>query len=386
MEIMSLAKAKQVFYVDSSSTAGIQQQLQQGLYLVQSDGLEDIVDTVWKHDAELGRGFLLLSQSASSGRIWRWEVGGGPIAIGKTLHMEPSGCRSNLYLNCSSASTVAGSGGLAIDFSKHDTNFEGRLVVSEWGEGRMVRMEESGARTPLIIQVPRLCSLSNDTTAESTRRVYQPNALMYTAFGDLIFADYDAECQRAGLYYLDNAMTIDPLSSALESRKAHAWTSTDHDTAVNVFFASGDTSILKAIGGLALDSTWTGLYVTVQTQEGSVQVLHLYLNDDDDEPLWDGKSDVVYEWKNEQQVQLPGPIVVDQKGHLFVGINNEVVVMDEEGTVISTVSLPARATSLTLGQDGFLYVSSSSDLYRIKVRNQPLKVPTNMIKKKQTTK
>jgi sugar lactone lactonase YvrE len=155
---------------------------------------------------------------------------------------------------------------------------------------------------------------------------------------------------------------------------------------VNVFFASGDTSILKAIGGLALDSTWTGLYVTVQTQEGSVQVLHLYLNDDDDEPLWDGKSDVVYEWKNEQQVQLPGPIVVDQKGHLFVGINNEVVVMDEEGTVISTVSLPARATSLTLGQDGFLYVSSSSDLYRIKVRNQPLKVPTNMIKKKQTTK
>ncbi len=32
-------------------------------------------------------------------RIWRWEVGGGPITIGRSLHIERNGCRSGLWVD-----------------------------------------------------------------------------------------------------------------------------------------------------------------------------------------------------------------------------------------------------------------------------------------------
>jgi len=361
------SEAKQVLFLDSTNTA-----LHQNLHSVQTKGLEDIVDIMWKHDEELGRGYLLLSQSANAGRIWRWEVGGGPIAIGKTLHMEPSGCRSHSDCN----GTSHGSGGIALDFSSHGSSFEGRLVVSEWGEGRIVRMEASGARTPLVLHVPSLCR-DNGTV----RRIHQPNALLYTTYGDLLVADYDAECHQAALYYVDNAMTIPPLESALESRKAHKWTALEnHQRAIRIFYTLEN---LKAIGGLALDATWEGLYAMVQVmkeEEGKVQVqlMHLFLSDGDEEPLWNGRSNVVYEWPS---TEPPGPIVVDQQGYLYVGVNQTLVILRNDRP-ISTLDLPARATSLALGQDGYLYISSASELLRIKVRNQPLKVPTNLVVKK----
>ena len=370
-----LVPAQQIFHLDSKTT----NTLLQGLNLVQYQALEGIVDTIWKHDEDLGRGYLLLSQSARAGRIWRWEVGGGPIAIGKTLHMDPSGCRSkhHPWRNCSTVA-FGGSGGLAMDFGSKHTSAEGRLVLAEWGERRIVRMEESGARTPLVILVPSICS--TDEAQGSHRRIYQPNSLLYTTYGDLIIADYDVDCQQAALYYLDNAMAIPPLTSTLESRKAHEWNTTqNHGVAVKIFFRAPG---LTAIGGLALDLTWKGLYAMVQFG-GTIQVLHLFLNDDDDEPLWDSRSEVVYVWNTAGEgATAPGPIVVDREGNLYAGFDQKLFLLTTQGTVVASLELPARATSLTLGQDGFLYVSSATDLYRIKVRSQPLKVPTNLVVKK----
>jgi len=39
--------------------------------------LSHLSSTTWVHDEELGRGYLLLADVGRSGRIWRWEVGGG---------------------------------------------------------------------------------------------------------------------------------------------------------------------------------------------------------------------------------------------------------------------------------------------------------------------
>ena len=61
--------------------------------------LSHLASPTWVHDEDLGRGYLLLSDAGRSGRIWRWEVGGGPITIGRSLHMERSGCRSGLWVN-----------------------------------------------------------------------------------------------------------------------------------------------------------------------------------------------------------------------------------------------------------------------------------------------
>jgi len=52
-------------------------------------GLQNVADTLWKHDSELGRGYLLLSQSYKNGRMWRFVVGGGPVPIGKHYIWNP---------------------------------------------------------------------------------------------------------------------------------------------------------------------------------------------------------------------------------------------------------------------------------------------------------
>ena len=64
---------KHLLYTNKDCTA-----LRYPLYLVRDD-FEGVVATAWKHDEELGRGYLLLSTSHQHGLIWQWETGGGPI-------------------------------------------------------------------------------------------------------------------------------------------------------------------------------------------------------------------------------------------------------------------------------------------------------------------
>jgi len=69
-------------------------------------------------------------------------------------------------------------------------------VVSELGEGRIVRMEESGARTPLVIQVPSLCPPpTTETAAPHNHRLRNPTALLYTPFGDLLIGETHTHCE-----------------------------------------------------------------------------------------------------------------------------------------------------------------------------------------------
>ena len=125
------------------------------LYLVADFAADSVVATTWMHDEDLGRGYLLISTKTARGKIYQWETGGGPIVIGRTLHLNDSGCRSNLYKKCISGTSKAaeirdaddgknGSGGIVVDtFSSDSSN---RLIVAEYGEGRVVRLEKNGAR------------------------------------------------------------------------------------------------------------------------------------------------------------------------------------------------------------------------------------------------
>ena len=233
--------------------------------------------STWVHDDELGRGYLLLSDSSSSGMVWRWEVGGGPITIGRSLFLKDSGCRSGLWADCSSSSFgssfspnnsdpslpnvshwLLGSGGITVQPSRETSHFHsGRIVVAERGERRIVRMEEDGARTPLVIRVPSLFRPTSNVLEEETEgregnettttmvRLNDPGGvLMYTPFGDLLFTDrrtrsFDDDdddddskgtvssvCSTktmvAGLYRLREAVNI-PSIDFKSSRIAHEW-------------------------------------------------------------------------------------------------------------------------------------------------------------------
>lgn len=338
------------------------------LYLVQQE-MDQVVASCWQHDSELGRGFLLLSTAGHAGRIWRWETGGGPIAIGRTLCVHDSGCRSEHFLNCSSID-MAGSGGIAIDSSGKDHFQEGSLMVAEWGEGRIVRLEENGARTPLVIQVPDPCS--NESTS-ATRRVHQPFSLLYTPFGDLLVLEqYD--CGDA-LVRLKQATHVEPLDSLQTSRKAHSWTSLNTTTLPELVLSR------SKLGGMALEPNWVNVYLTAKHGD-SIVLLSVSLENEDDEEETTStlpNSQVVMDFT--EYATAPGPIAVDKKGLIFLGVDKGVLIV-QDSKVLARLNVPETPTALTLGEDNFLYISIVSSLLRIRVNEGPVHVPSNLVVKK----
>ena len=366
--------------------------LEYALYLVQDSGLEYVVATACRHNAELGRGYLLLSDAGADGRVWRWEVGGGPIAIGKTLHLDQAGCRSNVYHPCLSNNTLlshggqlTGSGGIAIDFYKTEHFTEGRLVIAEWGEGRIARLEENGARTPLVMHVPDVCS----TTENGVRRLERPTTLLYTPFGDLLFIDHFVECQKAAMFQLRRAVHTEALSSLIESRKAHAWTAIDSNHASLPHLLYSDESIAH-MGGLALTPIWTSVYLSA-VKDDSVILLRIPLEKEEDDDDSDDEKAQKVNISTEPQMILnltqhfpsvkePGAVAVSREGRVFWTTADGVLVVDpEKNMVLGMIPTPSEPTSIALGEDRFLYLSTKTSLLRIRVQQAPVKVPTNVV-------
>lgn len=296
--------------------------------------LSHLISTTWVHDEDLGRGYLLLADGGRSGRIWRWEVGGGPITIGRSLHMERSGCRSGLWVggegatamrdgtcpdnifsgsvssSCSktaleqktSSPPLLGSASLAVELTRdaERSSIGKNIIVAEWGERRIVRVEgETGARTPLVVLVPppeqhdkveidgKGQEGEGEVAHEEWVRVQQPNHLTYTPFGDLLFSD---NRDNVGIVYrLKEAVHVQPIS-AEQSRDAHGWerSAIIEDQAdqnnIDILFQSDG-----AVEGVALGSDYSMLYILVASPGGKT-VYRLDLDSDDDEDA--GSEDV----------------------------------------------------------------------------------------------
>ena len=334
----------------------------------------DIVATTWKHDEELGRGYLLLSTSLGQGKVWQWETGGGPIPIGKTLHLQDSGCRSLGKNNC-----TLGSGGLIVEPWQEPN----RLIIAEWGERRIVRLEPtSGARTPLVI---------HHYNNEATTPIRQPRQLLLTAFGDLIVLD-DAVLETENengqvtetkalsastvdqLWQLPQVTKIPPLLSLAQSRQAHSWTSTNH----TIHLMLQQTKI----GGVALvPKEWLKLYVTM-TASSRVVLATLALGDNDDEDEPRQQSQILFDYTD--YASQPGPIIVDNKGRLYLAVDNGILVVETPNKVLGRVTMTNVTdpiVSMTLGEDRFLYIATKDALYRLKTRNGPMEFPKNLVVK-----
>eukprot|EP00574_Skeletonema_japonicum_P010155 CAMPEP_0201725670 /NCGR_PEP_ID=MMETSP0593-20130828/9002_1 /ASSEMBLY_ACC=CAM_ASM_000672 /TAXON_ID=267983 /ORGANISM="Skeletonema japonicum, Strain CCMP2506" /LENGTH=589 /DNA_ID=CAMNT_0048217099 /DNA_START=63 /DNA_END=1832 /DNA_ORIENTATION=+ len=298
--------------------------------------LSHLISTTWVHDEDLGRGFLLLADGGRSGRIWRWEVGGGPITIGRSLHMERSGCRSGLWVDgedntkmrngtcpdnifsgsvssCSKAALeqrtsssppLFGSASLVVELTRdaERSSIGKNIVVAEWGERRIVRVEgETGARTPLVVLVPppkhhdtvevedegqEAAHESEEMSVSKWVRVRRPNHLTYTPFGDLLFSDNH---DNVGIVYrLKEAVHVQPIS-AEQSRDAHGWErSTMEDQAnqnnIDILFQTD-----ALIEGLALGSDYSMLYILVASPIGKT-VYRVSLDSDDDEDSVSGDA------------------------------------------------------------------------------------------------
>lgn len=378
---------KNLLYTNKDCTS-----LKYPMYMVRDD-FEGVVATTWKHDEELGRGYLLLSTSHQHGRIWQWETGGGPIPIGRTLSMVDSGCRSNLNRNCSEEKS--GSGGIIIDSLQEPH----RLIVAEWGEGRISRLEENGARTPLIIQLDRGVvrkdsedePYSEVTTNDIPERLNRPFSLLITPFGDLLVLDSSSESGDF-LWQLRQINKVPGLESLSISRKAHGWRQLQGDSPPlpDLLMRS------QTLGGMALvPNSWLQVYVTMH-QDDAVVVVTLSLeeeeedmeDEDDDEvvlegstkPKTDRQSAILLDYS--RYATKPGPIEVDEKGNLYLAVDGGILFVSSSGTVLGKLSMPNMSiVDITLGEDRFLYIATESKLFRFSLRNKLLTVPTNLVVK-----
>jgi len=405
----------QLFYMQSHKDCS---SLGYPIYLVQDFDDGSVVATTWVEDEELGRGYLLLSTSAGSGKVYRWEAGGGPIAIGRTLHLKDSGCRSNLYKKCAvdSIDNTAlienlnqhmGSGGIVIDTFRSDSS--PHLIVAEYGEGRVIRLEENGARTPMIIETHTLTD-----GMEENNRLSRPFRLLVTPYGDLMVMD-DATAHGNGfiLWRLPKASDVPALPSLSVSRKAHAWNRNNSTVLPQIFFQS------IAMGGLVLDSSGQGIYVTTMDRDSSsVIVVGLPLledlndhesdnegekekeYDDKDKVLTDDGKDTTREEEERTSRALrsrqsklvfdytahakaPGAIEVDNNGNIYLAVETGILVVSESKAFVAKIAFSAdeKIVDLTLGSDKFLYIAMESKLARIRVPNYPLEVQKDLLLK-----
>ena len=427
--------------------------------------LSHLSSTTWVHDEELGRGYLLLADVGRSGRIWRWEVGGGPITIGRSLHMERSGCRSGLWVDyddsgkvdgtnatlcpenlfgkssCPSTSTTTnhhppllGSASLAVELTRNaDRASAGQhIIVAEWGERRIVRVEgESGARTPLVTLVPYQSSNGEEEHEQSQwRRVYRPNHLMYTPFGDLLFSDnFESDTMHlnndnsstmsnhhVGIVYRRKEAVHIPGIAVEQSRDAHGWKSTTGeeddvgDDNIDILFQT--TGVIE---GMALGLDYSTLFILVTSQTNghsggtkTVYKLSISAEDDDDEEndqdnvegdenhatiLYQmtsaGCKDNAGDARHDDMYSSSGSkLAVDEKGTLYLIAcpSSLTLLSQEDGSVVGTLSLDhlqktqtTTGTSVSFGEDGYLYITSPNELMRVKSRVGGMSLPTDMV-------
>ena len=390
-------KKQMLFYMQSKKDCS---SLRYPIYLVQDFEDGSVVSTTWVEDEELGRGYLLLSTSAGNGKVFRWEAGGGPIAIGRTLHLQDSGCRSNHYQQCSTdGKGNKGSGGIAVDNYRSDSL--PLLLVAEYGEGRVVRLEENGARTPLIIETKALMNGSG----EETNRLSRPFRLLVTPYGDLMVID-DATKRDEGfvLWRLPKASEVPPLSSLAVSREAHNWNRNNETETPQLFFQS------TVMGGMVLDPSGQGIYVTtVEPDSSSVMVVSLPLLEDlEDHDLVDeNDSTIVDSTSNNSEgagagetesrvlrsrrskivfdytayAKAPGAIEIDNNGNLYLATEKGILVVSASKSFVAEIAFSAdeKIMDLTLGSDKFLYIAMESKLARIRVPNHPLEVKKDLL-------
>jgi hypothetical protein len=281
-----------------------------------------------------------------------------------------------------------GSGGIIVDHW-HDPP---RLVVAEWGKGRIARMEENGARTPLVIEY--------DDQEEDETPTQQPFQLLFTPLGDLMILDSTRLWQ---LSQATSTQKFPPLESLAASRRAHAWTKLRNNNTSSSSSLLLPKLVLQSsttkLGGMALEpNQWLRIYVTMQQDNGAVVLLRLSLDtdddededdddddDDDDEEAQEGNnnnnksSTIVLDYS--KYASAPGAIEVDEQGNLYLVIDDGILMVSSTGSIVGKLTVPTSTplVDLTLGGDKFLYMTTSTQLLRMCVRNGPLKFPTNLI-------
>ena len=274
-----------------------------------ADGFTFTEGPVWVHD-----GYLLFSDIPNN-VIQKWTPDGTV-----TEFLKPSG-----YDGAEMRGGYIGSNGLTLDA-------EGRLIVCQHGNGRIIRLEEDGSSTVLVDKF-------------EGKRLNSPNDLVYHSDGSLYFTD--------------------PPYGLLKQ---------DEDPAKELDFngiyrlAEGKLQLLSKEltrpNGLAFSPDEQHLYVANSDPERKIWMQY---DVQPDGSLANGA--VFYDASAETEDGLPDGMKVDQSGNLYCTGPGGVWIFSPEGRHLGTIKPPETPANCAWGDtDGkTLYMTAVTGLYRVQL-------------------
>jgi gluconolactonase len=279
-----------------------------------ADGFSFTEGPVWHPD-----GYLLFSDP-NTNAIYRYN----PKNHNVTVYMSHSG-----YTGADIGEyRQPGSNGLAIDK-------EGRLIVAQHGNRRVVRHEKKGPVTILADNFDgKKLNSPNDLVIKSDGTVYFTDP-PYGLPG--FYSDFRKETPYQGVYMIKNGKTV--------------LLSTD----------------LGGPNGIAFSPDERYLYVTNWDIRDIHRTKTLWRFEvRPDGTLQNGK--VFFDWNLTEDEEALDGMKVDREGNLFVSAPGGLWVLSGEGQLLGKIVTPERPANMAWGDDGkTLYMTAHSSIYKIRI-------------------
>ncbi|MDE3247830.1 MAG: SMP-30/gluconolactonase/LRE family protein [Bacteroidota bacterium] len=280
-----------------------------------ADGFSFTEGPVWHPD-----GFLLFSDP-NTNNIYKYD----PVTRNVSVYISHSG-----YTGADIGEYgQPGSNGLAIDK-------EGRLIVDQHGNRRVIRHEKKGPVTILADSINgKRFNSPNDIIVKSDGSIYftdPPYGLPN------FFADKRKELDYSGVFMIKNG---------------------------KVELVSKD---LGGPNGLAFSPDEKFLYVTNWDIRDIHHTKTLWRYEvQPDGTLKNGK--VFFDWNFTEDEEALDGMKVDKRGNLFVSAPGGVWILSAAGKLLGKIVTPERPANMAWGDDGkTLYLTAHSSLYQIRVK------------------
>lgn len=269
-----------------------------------------------------GRNFILFSDIPNNAII-QWTE-----QDGKRLFMKPAG-----YTGDAARGGEPGTNGLALDR-------EGRLVMCQHGDRRIVRVEKDGSWTPLADKY-------------QGKRFNSPNDLVFKSNGDLYFTDPPYGLPKGAD---DPARELDFFGVYCLAADGKVTLLTDQMTRPNGIGFSPDEKTLYVAQSDPQKAVWMAFAVKPEGTLGEGRVFF------DSTP-----------WVKKKLPGLPDGLKVDKKGNLFATGPGGVNVFAPDGTFLGRINTGVPTANCRFGDDGsMLYITANTRLCRVRTTTKGL--------------
>ena len=294
-------------------------------------------------------GYLLVSDTVTN-QIWKYERGNGLFVIGKVLYIQNSGCHRNHQEWCDKILEPGSNGLKNLGTSSKD------LLICQHGNRRVGVAYANGSFVTVAshYEGKRLNS-PNDAVISYDKRLYftdPPYGLYGKETGEVL----EKEIAINGVYMVDTNDFLSALSTGIATK--------------NTILVDDQ---LTRPNGIALSPGSTRLYVS--NSDRNFPIWKVYDVNVETGRLENGRifynSEHLYP-EGDIDVGNPDGFKIDMNGNLFASGPGGVLVISPDGELLGRIRINKKVSNVAFGGDGFLYITATDQVMRIKVLAKPL--------------